>query len=55
MTKNQFIRELREALEGMVPPSVIEENTAYYEDYFRTQMSQGKTEEEICGMLEVQD
>ena len=51
MTKNQFIRELREALEEMVPPSVIEENTAYYEDYFRTQMSQGKTEEEICGML----
>lgn len=51
MTKNQFIRELREALEGTVPPSVIEENIAYYEDYFRTQMSQGKTEREICEAL----
>lgn len=51
MTKNQFIRELREALEGTVPSSIIEENIAYYEDYFRTQTSQGKTEREICEAL----
>lgn len=51
MTKNEFIRELREALDGTVPPSVIEDNTRYYESYFRSQMSQGKTEQEICNEL----
>ena len=48
MTKNEFIRELREALDGTVFPSVVEDNIRYYESYFRSQISQWKTEQEVC-------
>ena len=51
MTKNEFIRELREALDGTVFPSVVEDNIRYYESYFRSQISQGKTEQEVCDEL----
>lgn len=37
MTKKEFIRELREALDGIVPSSIVEENAAYYEGYFESQ------------------
>ena len=51
MTKKEFIHELREALDGMVPPSVVDENVSYYEEYFISQKNLGKTEEEICEEL----
>ncbi|HIX68278.1 MAG TPA: DUF1700 domain-containing protein [Candidatus Anaerostipes excrementavium] len=51
MTKKEFIRELREALDGIVPSSIVEENAAYYEGYFESQKDLGKTEKEICEEL----
>ena len=51
MTKKEFIRELRDALDGVVPSSVVEENASYYEEYFASQKNLGKTEKEICEEL----
>ena len=33
MNKEEFLRRLRQALAGDVPPSVIEENIRYYDSY----------------------
>lgn len=51
MTKNEFISQLKDALQGMVPAFVIEENIRYYENYFQSQKGQGKTEKEISEEL----
>lgn len=51
MTKNEFISQLKEALRGMVPASVVNENIRYYENYFQIQEQQGKTEREISEEL----
>ena len=37
MTKYEFLKELREALEGQVPMSEIEDSISYYRDYFSRQ------------------
>lgn len=51
MTKNEFISQLKEALQGMVPASQAEENIRYYENYFQEQKKNGKTESEISEEL----
>lgn len=51
MTKKEFISQLTDTLEGMVPASVLHENIRYYEKYFHEQMLNGKTEAEIAEEL----
>lgn len=48
MTKQQFLSELRMALEGNIPSQEIEENIRYYASYFQ---ESGKTEREVCEEL----
>jgi uncharacterized membrane protein len=51
MTRNEFITELREALEGLVPADVLRDNLAYYEEYYRSGHRQGKSDEQISSEL----
>lgn len=51
MTKNEFLKELREALEGQVPVNEIEDSALYYRDYFSRQEAAGRTEQEILEEL----
>ena len=51
MTKYEFLKELREALEGQVPMSEIEESISYYRDYISRQEADGRSEQEILEEL----
>ena len=51
MTKYEFLKELREALEGQVPMSEIEDSISYYRDYFSRQEADGRSEQEILEEL----
>lgn len=51
MTKYDFLKELREALEGQVPLSEMEDSISYYKDYFSRQEANGRTEREILEEL----
>ena len=51
MTKYEFLKELREALEGQVPMSEIEDSISYYRDYFSRQEADGSSEQEILEEL----
>lgn len=51
MNQEIFIRDFQEALAGKVPERVIHENTEYYRNYIRTQISQGMTEVEVLQSL----
>lgn len=50
MKINDFLTELREALEGEIPASEVNSNLRYYEDYM-TQQKTAKSEEEITAQL----
>lgn len=47
----EFIRLLKETLDGEVAPSVIRENVRYYEDYIAEQVRSGKREKEVLEEL----
>ena len=51
MTKYEFLKELREALEGQVPMSEIEDSISYFRDYFSRQEADGRSEQEILEEL----
>lgn len=51
MTKKEFIDKLVSCLTGKVSASTIQENVAYYEQYFASEMYAGRTEEDICASL----
>lgn len=51
MTKYEFLKELREALEGQVPMNEIEDSISYYRDYFSRQEAGGRSEQEILEEL----
>lgn len=51
MTKYEFLKELRETLEGQVAESEIEDSVSYYRDYFSRQEAAGRTEREILEEL----
>ena len=51
MTKYEFLKELREALEGQVPMSEIEDSISYYRDYFSRQEADGRSVQEILEEL----
>ncbi len=50
MTIYEFIRDLREALEGEVPESEIRSNVRYYEEYMNNERAT-KSDEEITAAL----
>lgn len=47
MRKTEFLQELREVLEGEVPPAVIQSNITYYDNYITQESAKGKTEEAV--------
>lgn len=51
MNKEDFLRGLQSALSGEVPPTVVRDNLRYYDDYIRTEMQNGRDEEQVMGEL----
>lgn len=51
MTRHEFIGRLREALNGEIPTSAIEENVRFYNRYLDDELSKGRREEEILQEL----
>ena len=51
MNCEEFLKQFREALDGKVPESVIQENVNYYKSYICSQTAGGRTEEEVLKML----
>ncbi|MCR4590969.1 MAG: DUF1700 domain-containing protein [Lachnospiraceae bacterium] len=51
MTAEIFLNELREALNGSISPSSVNDNIRYYEEYIETEKRKGRSEEEIMEEL----
>ena len=51
MTREEFLTELRLALQGSVDQTVVNENVRYYENYIIEESHKGKTEEEVIAQL----
>ncbi|WP_310601859.1 DUF1700 domain-containing protein [Anaerosporobacter sp.] len=51
MTKEEFIKDLRESLYTEIPSIEIESNIRYYSEYIDSQMSNGKTMDEVMSEL----
>ncbi len=47
MTRHEFISQLREALAGEVPQSVIETNVRFYDGYINDETAKGRSESDI--------
>ncbi len=47
MRKTEFLRELRESLEGEVSASIIQSNVNYYDQYINGETANGRSEEEV--------
>ena len=44
MNREEFLRGLGASLNGAVPPSVIQENLRYYDEYIRSEVARGRSE-----------
>ena len=51
MRKDEFLQILRRALNGEVPPSVVEETIRYYDDYITQESRKGASEEEVIAEI----
>ena len=51
MKKKEFMKELKEALDGNVSSQTYYDTVNYYEGYFEKERGKGKSEEEICNSL----
>ena len=51
MSKNDFLNNLKLALNGKVSYSLVQENMAYYSEYIDSQLRMGRSEEEVMDML----
>jgi uncharacterized membrane protein len=51
MTQIEFIDKLNACLSGKVPAGTVQENVAYYRQYFMEEMRQGRSEEAVCASL----
>lgn len=51
MSKNEFLKELRDYLTGSVSAAEVEESIAYYEKYISDQIKSGQSEDEVLGAL----
>jgi len=47
MRREEFLQTLRRALNGDVPPGVVEENIRYYDSYITEEVRKGKAEEDV--------
>ena len=55
MTKEQFIMELEQCLQGEVSAYELSDSLTYYRQYFEDEIRNGKSEEQVVEELEVQD
>jgi uncharacterized membrane protein len=51
MKRNEFIADLKEALEHNLSEQKIKEHVDYYEEYIRNEVKSGRTEEEVMNEL----
>ena len=51
MSREEFLRELEEALAGDVPEAVIRDNVSYYGSYLSQEMAKGRSVEEIVSEI----
>ena len=51
MTQTEFIDKLNACLTGKVSAGTVQENIAYYRQYFADEISSGKSEEAVCASL----
>lgn len=51
MKREEFLVSFREALTGVVPENVIQENMIYYQNYIESQMREGRIEDDILKEL----
>lgn len=51
MSKQEFMENLRLALNGRVSAGVVTENLNYYNDYINMEVRKGRTEEEVLASL----
>lgn len=51
MNREEFLRRLRQALEGNVPPSVIQENLRYYDNYISEEIRKGAREADVIAEI----
>ncbi len=51
MTRDDFLTELEDALNGSVKPALVNENLRYYEEYIETEKRKGKSEDAVLEEL----
>lgn len=51
MSREEFLTELRKALQGRVSQQTVNDNLRYYEDYILAESHKGKTEAEVIAEL----
>lgn len=51
MTKNEFLTQLKSALQENLNSNAVQENMDYYNRYIIEETAKGKSEEEVVGML----
>lgn len=51
MNREEFLRGLQNALSGEVPPSVVRDNLRYYDNYIRSEIQKGRSEEQVMEEL----
>lgn len=51
MTRQEFLQELRLALQGQLSQTAINENIRYYDNYIMEEMRKGSSETEVIGRL----
>ncbi|MBE5906984.1 MAG: DUF1700 domain-containing protein [Lachnospiraceae bacterium] len=51
MTRQEFITELRQALQGQVDQATLQDNLNYYETYIMQESRKGRTEQEVLDEL----
>lgn len=51
MTKKEFLKQLRAALENNISPAAISENLDYYGSYIDGEIQSGRKEQEVIGGL----
>lgn len=51
MGREEFLAQLREALDGKVSEQIISDNIKYYSSYISSQAADGRSEAEVLAML----
>ena len=51
MNRDEFLRQLREALQDSLSGSAVQENVDYYNSYISEEISKGKSEDQVLQML----